>query len=74
MRSIFFIYFIAHRRFEGLRAVDVMAILQEQLAILSGGRDKKGRAIITFQATPRRERAKPEDYKGLLEYLLAIPW
>ena len=51
-----------------------MGVLHEQLAILSGGRDRRGGALITFQATPRRERAKPEDYKSLLTYLLGVPW
>ena len=62
------------RRLDGLRAVDVMGVLQEHLAILSGGRDRRGGAIVTFPATPRRERAKPEDYRTLLQYLLGVPW
>merc|ERR1712223_996535 len=62
------------RRLDGLRAVDVMGVLQEQLAILSGGRDRRGGALLTFPATPRRERAKPEDYRTLLQYLLGVPW
>lgn len=62
------------RRLDGLRAVDVMAVLQEQIAILSGGRDRRGGAIVSFPASPRRERAKPEDYKILLQYLLGVPW
>ena len=62
------------RRLDGLRAIDVMGVLQEQLAILSGGRDRRGGALLTFPATPRRERAKPEDYRTLLQYLLGVPW
>ncbi|XP_059088154.1 triple functional domain protein-like isoform X1 [Tigriopus californicus] len=61
------------RRPDALRAVDVMGVLQEKLAILSGGRDKRGGALVTFPATPRRERAKPEDYKILLQYLIGVP-
>lgn len=68
-----FLFVAGARRLDGLRAVDVMAVLQEQLAILSGGRDRRGGAIVTFQATPRRDKAKPEDYKCLLQYLLGIP-
>ena len=74
--SILMIYafFSGPRRLDGLRAIDVMGVLQEQLAILSGGRDRRGGALLTFPATPRRERAKPEDYRTLLQYLLGVPW
>ncbi len=61
------------RRPDGLRAVDVMPTLQEGLAVLSGGRDRRGGAVLTFQATPRREKAKPEEYQRLLQYLLGVP-
>ncbi|XP_046675322.1 triple functional domain protein isoform X5 [Homalodisca vitripennis] len=60
-------------RMDGLRALDVAALLQERVAVLSGGRDRRGGPVLTFPATPRRERAKPEDYRRLLQYLLAIP-
>ena len=50
-----------------------MALIQDQLAILSGGRDRRGGPIITFPATGRREKAKPEDYRLLLQYLMSIP-
>jgi hypothetical protein len=59
---------------DGLRALDVMALLQERLAVLTGGRDRRGGPVLSFPATPRRERAKPDDYRRLLQYLLAIPW
>ncbi|XP_075229474.1 trio Rho guanine nucleotide exchange factor isoform X4 [Lycorma delicatula] len=58
---------------DGLRALDVLALLQEKLAVLSGGRDRRGGPVLTFPATPRRDRAKPDDYRRLLQYLLAIP-
>ncbi|XP_054274180.1 triple functional domain protein-like isoform X3 [Macrosteles quadrilineatus] len=58
---------------DGLRALDVAALLQERVAVLSGGRDRRGGPVLSFPATPRRERAKPEDYRRLLQYLLAIP-
>ncbi|KAK6629319.1 hypothetical protein RUM43_003136 [Polyplax serrata] len=61
-------------RMDGLRALDVMTLLQERLAILTGGRDRRGGPVLLFPATPRRERAKPDDYRRLLQYLLAIPW
>lgn len=58
---------------DGLRALDVAALLQERVAVLSGGRDRRGGPVLHFPATPRRERAKPEDYRRLLQYLLSIP-
>ena len=66
--------FTGARRMDGLRALDVMALLQERLAVLTGGRDRRGGPVLSFPATPRRERAKPDDYRRLLQYLLAIPW
>ena len=69
----FLFLFAGARRPDGLRAVDVMGVLREQLAVLSGGRDRRGGPVITFQASPRRERAKPEDYKTLLQYLFGVP-
>ncbi|CAB4064111.1 unnamed protein product [Lepeophtheirus salmonis] len=71
--SFHYIIVGSSRRLDGLRAMDVMGILQEQLAILSGGRDRRGGAIVTFPATPKREKAKPEDLRLLLQYLLGIP-
>ena len=50
-----------------------MSQLQDQLAILTGGRDRKGGAIVTFPASGRRDKAKPEDYRKLLQYLIIIP-
>ena len=61
------------RRSDGLRAVDVMPTLQEGLAVLTGGRDRRGAAVLAFPASPRREKAKPEDYQRLLQYLMGVP-
>ncbi|XP_066586985.1 triple functional domain protein isoform X3 [Prorops nasuta] len=58
---------------DGTRAAEVLPLLQERLAILPGGRDRRGGPVLFFPTTPRRERAKPEDYRRLLQYLLAIP-
>lgn len=58
---------------DGARALDVLPLLQEQLAALPGGRDRRGGALLTVPASPRRERAKPDDYRRLLQYLMAIP-
>ena len=58
----------------GLRCMDVLREMEEQLAILTGGRDRRGAPIMSFHQNPRRERAKPEDYKKLLDYLVGVPW
>ncbi|XP_023289652.1 LOW QUALITY PROTEIN: triple functional domain protein [Orussus abietinus] len=58
---------------DGTRAAEVLPLLQERLAILPGGRDRRGGPVLVFPTTSRRERAKPEDYRRLLQYLLAIP-
>ena len=59
---------------DGLRAVDVMGVLREHLAFLSGGRDRRGGPVLTFPDTPRREKAKTEDLRTLLQYLIGVPW
>lgn len=56
-----------------LRCIDVMSLMQDQLAILSGGRDRRGGSIITFPSCGRRDKAKSEDYRLLLQYLMSIP-
>ena len=58
----------------GLRCRDVGREVEEQLVLLTGGRDRRGGALLTLGQNPRRERAKPDDYKRLLEYLLSLPW
>lgn len=60
-------------KMDGLRALDVMSLLQDRLCYLTGGRDRRGGPILSFPMTPKRERAKPDDYKRLLQYLMAIP-
>ena len=60
-------------RMDGVRALEVLSLLQERLAVLSGGRDRRGGPVLSFPATPRRDRAKPDDYRRLLQYLIAIP-
>ncbi|KAF7988703.1 hypothetical protein HCN44_001276 [Aphidius gifuensis] len=58
---------------DGTRAAEVLPLLEERLAILPGSRDRRGGPVLIFPTTVRRERAKPEDYRRLLQYLLAIP-
>lgn len=57
----------------GVRAIDIITLLQERVAFLSGGRDGRGGPIISFPSTPKRERVKPEDTRRIISYLLNIP-
>lgn len=67
------LFFAVPKRIDGLRAVDVMTILHEKVAYLSGGRDQRPGPILTFPASTRRERLKHDDYRPLLQYLMQIP-
>ncbi|EDS35252.1 guanine-nucleotide-exchange-factor [Culex quinquefasciatus] len=58
---------------DGVRALDILPLLQERFALLSGGRDNRGGPIICFPATTKRERVKPEDIKRVVSYLIGIP-
>ncbi|XP_045464356.1 kalirin isoform X2 [Harmonia axyridis] len=58
---------------DGQRALELMPLLQERLVVLTGGRDRRGGPVLSFPASPRRDRAKPEDYRRLLQYLMSIP-
>ncbi|XP_053624403.1 kalirin isoform X1 [Plodia interpunctella] len=57
----------------GARALDVLPLLQERVAALPGGRDRRGGPIIWFPANSRRDRVAPDDYRRLLHYLTSIP-
>ncbi|CAG9857602.1 unnamed protein product [Phyllotreta striolata] len=58
---------------DGQRALELEPLLQEKLVVLTGGRDRRGGPVLSFPANPRRERAKPEDYKKVVQYLMSIP-
>ncbi|XP_031622402.1 kalirin isoform X2 [Contarinia nasturtii] len=58
---------------DGLRAADLLQLLQERFVLLTGGRDQRGGPILSFPATPRRDRAKPDDIRRLLSYLFTLP-
>ncbi|XP_062526260.1 kalirin isoform X6 [Bombyx mori] len=57
----------------GARALDVLPLLQERVASLTGGRDRRGSPIIWFPANSRRDRVAPDDYRRLIHYLISIP-
>ncbi|GLD67968.1 kalirin-like protein, partial [Lates japonicus] len=58
---------------ECVRAVDVLTVLREKVAFVSGGRDKRGGPILTFPARTNHDRIKQEDLSRLVTYLLTIP-
>lgn len=61
------------QRMQDLRAGDILSLLQEKIAILSGGRDRRGCPVLTFPARTRPERLRTEDLRKLLLYLASIP-
>ena len=51
-----------------------MGLLEMQLVLVSGGRDRRGGPTLTFPASSiSREKARPEDYSKLLHYLTVVP-
>ncbi|XP_078799440.1 kalirin isoform X3 [Oryzias latipes] len=58
---------------ESVRAVDVLTVLREKVAFVSGGRDKRGGPILTFPARTNHDRIKQEDLSRLVTYLSTIP-
>ncbi|KAM5157235.1 triple functional domain protein isoform 1-T1 [Mantella aurantiaca] len=61
------------QRNDGFKAVDVLPILKEKVAYLSGGRDKRGGPILTFPARTNHDRIRQEDLRRLISYLACIP-
>ncbi|CAL8288235.1 unnamed protein product [Lota lota] len=58
---------------EGVKAVDVLTVLREKVAFVSGGRDKRGGPILTFPARTNHDRVKQEDLSRLVTYLSTVP-
>ncbi|XP_029695080.1 triple functional domain protein isoform X4 [Takifugu rubripes] len=61
-----------HRN-EDMKAIDVLPILKEKVAFLSGGRDRRGGPVLTFPARSNHDRIRPEDLRRLIAYLATIP-
>ncbi|KAJ8320620.1 hypothetical protein KUTeg_002207 [Tegillarca granosa] len=61
------------KRTDGLKAADIVPILRERVAYLSGGRDKRGGAILTFPSRTHPERHDTEDLRRLMTYLASVP-
>ncbi|XP_046887928.1 triple functional domain protein [Hypomesus transpacificus] len=58
---------------EDMKAIDVLPILKEKVAFLSGGRDRRGGPVLTFPARSNHDRFRQEDLRRLITYLAAIP-
>uniref|UniRef100_H3DP72 non-specific serine/threonine protein kinase n=1 Tax=Tetraodon nigroviridis TaxID=99883 RepID=H3DP72_TETNG len=56
-----------------MKAIDVLPILKEKVAFLSGGRDRRGGPVLTFPARSNHDRIRPEDLRRLIAYLATIP-
>nr|XP_057908901.1 triple functional domain protein isoform X3 [Doryrhamphus excisus] len=61
-----------HRN-EDMKAIDVLPILKEKVAFLSGGRDRRGGPVLTFPARSNHDRIRAEDLRRLIAYLATIP-
>ncbi|XP_008436614.1 kalirin isoform X2 [Poecilia reticulata] len=60
-------------RTEGIKASDVLPVLKEKVAFVSGGRDKRGGPILTFPARSNHDRIKQEELRRLVTYLSTVP-
>uniref|UniRef100_A0A673HH39 non-specific serine/threonine protein kinase n=1 Tax=Sinocyclocheilus rhinocerous TaxID=307959 RepID=A0A673HH39_9TELE len=54
-------------------AIEVLPILKEKVAFLSGGRDRRGGPVLTFPARSNHDRIRQEDLRRLIAYLAGIP-
>uniref|UniRef100_A0A8D2INT9 non-specific serine/threonine protein kinase n=1 Tax=Varanus komodoensis TaxID=61221 RepID=A0A8D2INT9_VARKO len=70
--SIFFVS-SGFRKNDEMKAMEVLPILKEKVAYLSGGRDKRGGPILTFPARSNHDRIRQEDLRRLISYLACIP-
>ncbi|XP_066544670.1 kalirin isoform X3 [Amia ocellicauda] len=60
-------------RNDGIKASDVLPVLKEKVAFVSGGRDKRGGPILTFPARSNHDRIKQEELRRLVTYLATVP-
>uniref|UniRef100_A0A8C7R8N3 non-specific serine/threonine protein kinase n=1 Tax=Oncorhynchus mykiss TaxID=8022 RepID=A0A8C7R8N3_ONCMY len=61
------------RRNEDMRAMEVLPILKEKVAYLSGGRDRRGGPVLTFPSRSNHDRIRADDLRRLIAYLAGIP-
>uniref|UniRef100_A0A8C3U7J9 non-specific serine/threonine protein kinase n=1 Tax=Catharus ustulatus TaxID=91951 RepID=A0A8C3U7J9_CATUS len=70
---LIFFFFSGFRKNDEMKAMEVLPILKEKVAYLSGGRDKRGGPILTFPARSNHDRIRQEDLRRLISYLACIP-
>uniref|UniRef100_A0A8C2BG76 non-specific serine/threonine protein kinase n=1 Tax=Cyprinus carpio TaxID=7962 RepID=A0A8C2BG76_CYPCA len=70
---IFFEFLLGFHRNEDMKAIEVLPILKEKVAFLSGGRDRRGGPVLTFPARSNHDRIRQEDLRRLIAYLAGIP-
>ncbi|XP_037549683.1 triple functional domain protein [Nematolebias whitei] len=56
-----------------MRAMEVLPILKEKVAFLSGGRDRRGGPVLTFPSRSNHDRIRTDDLRRLIAYLAGIP-
>ncbi|XP_028673796.1 triple functional domain protein isoform X1 [Erpetoichthys calabaricus] len=61
------------RKNDEMKAIEVLPILKEKVAFLSGGRDKRGGPVLTFPARSNHDRIRQDDLRRLISYLAGIP-
>ena len=54
-------------------AAEIIDILHTKVAILSGGRDRQGRSVITFPAHPKGFELNRDAIRKVIQYLACIP-
>eukprot|EP00057_Strongylocentrotus_purpuratus_P005293 XP_003730629.2 PREDICTED: kalirin [Strongylocentrotus purpuratus] len=58
---------------DALKAADILPLLRDKLAFLSGGRDKRGGPILAFPSGSALDKVSPIDLRKLVFYLSGIP-
>uniref|UniRef100_A0A8D3D8X9 Uncharacterized protein n=1 Tax=Scophthalmus maximus TaxID=52904 RepID=A0A8D3D8X9_SCOMX len=53
--------------------MEVLPILKEKVAFLSGGRDRRGGPVLTFPSRNNHDRIRTDDLRRLIAYLAGIP-
>ncbi|RXN02072.1 Triple functional domain protein [Acipenser ruthenus] len=56
-----------------MNAMEVLPVLKDKVAFLSGGRDKRGGPVLTFPSRSNHDRIRQEDLRRLISYLAGIP-
>ncbi|TRY59361.1 hypothetical protein DNTS_035330 [Danionella cerebrum] len=64
---------VGFHRNEDMKAIEVLPILKEKIAFVSGGRDRRGGPVLTFPARSNHDRIRQEDLRRLIAYLAGIP-